>query len=585
MSMTTGTLEDARIRVALIDDQPREARRYAKVVEAIGATTIIMDSLKKALAPFVDKKPLPDVLLLDWNLPWTFDDAGLFDGILARLDSYYPRDAEGLRGQSGTEGGIARLLAELYHSDHVPVFVLSQYIARDELNKAELASAGVRAIINKAPAEDVDLKKELEQNILGSGGPGRDRRLWAALEPADFFGLLHQYSSMPDEDLRAMMHEGARNPQLIVGRSETGLLDHLTCSLGRLPQARLSWSAQLRYREQAKELVPVLDPCIDTGVGVGPESEVDPELLHLFVAKDLSRIDYYTRPSEKRVDILGYVLHPRLVNDFEGKKVFAPHKFGRLMDLLKKGKGNRRYHFLDCAIKCHEDVFGPSIDTLFIARVVCKRLANVRNYRVVEVGAGTGLIAATIARKIGAALECISAIEINPTAAALAYDNICAAVGKNSQGKVSVHIASDGLAGMVSGSADLIVSNPPYLDAPEDRPAGSEATTGTELLRNLLVSEGPRVLAPGGLLVIAVSSLTQRTLRVLREEAEQVGIKWNEIAMPEVLKKTPLDLAEVHDNPFWADKLIAASQGACRFNLAAQDYILFHDLEVHFFER
>jgi release factor glutamine methyltransferase len=124
--------------------------------------------------------------------------------------------------------------------------------------------------------------------------------------------------------------------------------------------------------------------------------------------------------------------------------------------------------------------------------------------RVIDVGTGAGCIAAAIAdarRDV-----CVVALDVSEAAARVARDN-ARRLG------LSVQVVVGDLLSGVGGAVDLVVANPPYLPARdwptlprevrdwEPRIALDGGADGTALLRRI-VADAPRVLAPGGALIV-----------------------------------------------------------------------------------
>jgi release factor glutamine methyltransferase len=127
--------------------------------------------------------------------------------------------------------------------------------------------------------------------------------------------------------------------------------------------------------------------------------------------------------------------------------------------------------------------------------------------RVVDVGTGTGCIAAAIAHARPDAS--VLAVDLSAAAARVAHDNV-ARTGVAPRVRV---VIGDVLAAVAPARADLVVANPPYMaDAmlpslprevrdwePHAALLGGE--DGTRVLARI-VADAPRVLVPGGSLVV-----------------------------------------------------------------------------------
>jgi release factor glutamine methyltransferase len=139
-------------------------------------------------------------------------------------------------------------------------------------------------------------------------------------------------------------------------------------------------------------------------------------------------------------------------------------------------------------------VYQPEADTYLLLDAA---LAEVKpGDRVLEVGTGSGVIAAELARVTG-----VVATDINPHAV------FCA------QKKGVEAVQGDLLCGIRS-SFDLILFNPPYLPTqPEDRIddwleyALDGGASGRDVISRF-AEEAGRVLAPGGRILLLISSLT-----------------------------------------------------------------------------
>lgn len=139
-------------------------------------------------------------------------------------------------------------------------------------------------------------------------------------------------------------------------------------------------------------------------------------------------------------------------------------------------------------------VYQPEADTYLLLDAA---RAEVRpGGRVLEVGTGSGLIAATVKKTCSTV-----ATDINPHAAVCAY-------------RAGVDAVRCNLFDAVRGPFDLILFNPPYLPTePHERIddwleyALDGGKSGRDAIEQFVAGVG-RVLAPGGRILLLISSLT-----------------------------------------------------------------------------
>jgi release factor glutamine methyltransferase len=139
-------------------------------------------------------------------------------------------------------------------------------------------------------------------------------------------------------------------------------------------------------------------------------------------------------------------------------------------------------------------IYSPEADTVLLLKAA---MAEVRREdRVLEVGTGTGLIAAELA-----GIASVLATDINPHAVLCARD-------------AGVTVVRTDLVAGLRGPFDLVLFNPPYLPTqPEERIDDwlEYALDGGEsgrLIIERFMTEVGGVLAPGGRILLLVSSLT-----------------------------------------------------------------------------
>jgi release factor glutamine methyltransferase len=140
-------------------------------------------------------------------------------------------------------------------------------------------------------------------------------------------------------------------------------------------------------------------------------------------------------------------------------------------------------------------IYTPAEDTHLLCSAAQREVSP--NDRVLEVGTGSGIIAATLAKTAAS----VVATDINPFAAIRSH-----APGTDV-------IRTDLFAGL-KGPFDLIVFNPPYLPTQPDERIDDwleYALDGGENGRVVIgrfAGEADRVLAPGGRILLLISSLT-----------------------------------------------------------------------------
>jgi release factor glutamine methyltransferase len=137
--------------------------------------------------------------------------------------------------------------------------------------------------------------------------------------------------------------------------------------------------------------------------------------------------------------------------------------------------------------------------------------------RVLDVGTGSGYIA----RRLVGKAAFIIATDVNPHACRIASSEGC-----------GMGVARADLTAGLRGQFDLILFNPPYLPTkPGERindwleKALDGGESGREVIRRLL-PDLPRVLAPGGRLLLVFSEVTgvEEVLALLRDAGFSAGI-------------------------------------------------------------
>ena len=143
------------------------------------------------------------------------------------------------------------------------------------------------------------------------------------------------------------------------------------------------------------------------------------------------------------------------------------------------------------------EVYQPAEDSLLLAEAAVGEVDP--RARVLEVGTGSGYVAATVADEAGAS---VVGSDLNPFACRQAHDR-----------GVPV-VRADLLSAFRDDAFDVVLFNPPYLprdgDAERDdwmEVALSGGESGREVVEPFLDAVG-RVLAPGGVVLLLVSTLT-----------------------------------------------------------------------------
>lgn len=178
--------------------------------------------------------------------------------------------------------------------------------------------------------------------------------------------------------------------------------------------------------------------------------------------------------------------------------------YGRYLHERLKGKPTqyitKRQEFFGREFRVTPDVLIPRPETEHLVEVA--KLKGGR--RILDVGAGSGAIAATLQLETGVQ---VWATDISAKAAAVAAAN-SAALGASVQ-----ILVGDLMTAVASQSMDLVVSNPPYVPLSEREGLQREVrdyephvalfggATGFELYERI-VADAPRVLRPGGWLVM-----------------------------------------------------------------------------------
>lgn len=183
----------------------------------------------------------------------------------------------------------------------------------------------------------------------------------------------------------------------------------------------------------------------------------------------------------------------------------------------------------------HIGVWGPSIDTLVIAKGLKKVLTDNPNIKTaIEIGCGSGYLSKYILSKCEK-LELMVVNDINPYAIECARDNI---------GDIRADFRiGDGLQLLAENTFDLIVCNPPYIPRPNSVDINPYEGIG---ILNTLIQDSQKYLNPGGIVVIGLSNLADRIVFAKKPELEFRTIEEMDV---------PLKINNVLNNQEWIDYL------------------------------
>lgn len=163
----------------------------------------------------------------------------------------------------------------------------------------------------------------------------------------------------------------------------------------------------------------------------------------------------------------------------------------------------------------------PRPETELLVDLARERLAGRAAPRIAELGTGSGCIAVTLALELESAN--VVASDVSAAALAVARSNRDELV-EPEQGQIHF-VEGDGIAALGAGPYDLVVSNPPYVD-PDQRAALAPSVREHEPELALfapsgapdhwvhaLVDAAPRLLAPGGVLLVELGADQAARLR------------------------------------------------------------------------
>src|SRR5664279_4441814 len=213
--------------------------------------------------------------------------------------------------------------------------------------------------------------------------------------------------------------------------------------------------------------------------------------------------------------------------------------YGRYLHERLAGKptqyitGHQEFYSRDFRVT--RDVLIPRPETEHVVEVALEVAGGAR--RVLDIGTGSGALAVTLCLEMGAETW---ATEISPAAARVAAGN-AARLG------APVHfVVCDLMEAIGAGTMDLIVSNPPYVPITQREGLQREVRdfephvalfageTGFELY-DRIVADAPRVLKPGGWLIMELGFTSLDHVRALLSAWDPVRVVPDLAGIPRVI--------------------------------------------------
>ncbi len=202
----------------------------------------------------------------------------------------------------------------------------------------------------------------------------------------------------------------------------------------------------------------------------------------------------------------------------------------------------KRQEFYGREFRVSPDVLIPRPETEHVVELALRVARGAT--RILDVGTGSGALAITLQLETGATAW---ATDISPSAAAVARDN-----ARRLGAPVPV-VACDLMSAIRDRSFDLIVSNPPYVPVTEREGLQREVrdwepqvalfagNSGFEIY-DRIAADAPRVLRPGGWLIVELGFGSLEHVRGLLSQWEDVAVEPDLAGIPRVLAaRKPLD--------------------------------------------
>lgn len=224
--------------------------------------------------------------------------------------------------------------------------------------------------------------------------------------------------------------------------------------------------------------------------------------------------------------------------DLELREVEWLH-FGRYLHERIRGKPTqyitKRQEFYGREFRVTPDVLIPRPETEHVVDAALRLARGAR--RILDVGTGSGALAITLQLETGAATW---ATDISPRAAFLAAANT-----RRLGASLSV-VVCDAMCAIRSESMDLIVSNPPYVPLCQQQGLQREVRdwephvalfageSGFEIYERI-VEDAPRVLRPGGWLILELGFGSRDRLAALLRGWDDVQIEPDLAGIPRVI--------------------------------------------------
>jgi release factor glutamine methyltransferase len=213
--------------------------------------------------------------------------------------------------------------------------------------------------------------------------------------------------------------------------------------------------------------------------------------------------------------------------------------YGRYLHERMQGKPTqyitKRQEFYGREFRVGPDVLIPRPET---EHVVETALAVARGAsRMLDVGTGSGALAATLRLETGAEMW---ATDISPAASKVAKENAASLLAEVR------FVVCDLMAAIAPSTMDLIVSNPPYVPKSDEHGLQREVRdwephvalfageTGLEMYERL-VSESPRVLRAGGWLVMELGFGSHERVRAMLHGWSEVRVEPDLAGIPRVI--------------------------------------------------